>query len=110
MPDTEDRLTIDPLRRLLIAKAAARHTWYTPSRLVRRTWFQSSSGIRMTGRSRVMPAEVTAASTGPTSRSVRLYQSRTCSGSATSHWVAVIRVPNSPACLASCSAASALER
>lgn len=70
----------------------------------------SSSAIRASGRSRVMPAEVTTADSGPSSASAAVTNSLTCAASATSTRRWRTRAPAFSAVRAASSAASASER
>ena len=72
--ETEETVTIRPERRSIMAGRTARHSWNTPSRLVSITARQSASASRASGWSRVIPAQLTSASTGPRSCSVRWTQ------------------------------------
>ena len=95
-----------PRRRFSMPNMAARQAWNVPSTLVRSTAAQSSSAIIISDLSRVTPAEVTAASIGPSSSSTRRTKVLTAAESATSAWTARIRAPDSAA-VCSVSVASA---
>ena len=96
-PQTEEIVTIRPDRRSIMANTAARHRWNTPSRLVSITSRQSASSSRASGPSRVIPAQLTTACTGPNSSSVSRNQAVTSAASVTSTSVPVTRAPSSTA-------------
>jgi hypothetical protein len=96
-PHTEDTVTIRPERRCLMANTAARHRWNTPSRLVSITIRQSASSSCASGRSLVIPAQLTTACTGPSSASVSRNQDPTSAASVMSTSVPVTRTPSSKA-------------
>ena len=75
----------------------ARHRWNTPSRLVSITARQSASSSNASGWSRVIPAQLTTASTGPRSSSTRRAQAVTSAAAVTSAWTASTRAPSSEA-------------
>jgi hypothetical protein len=77
-------VTIRPERRAIMTNTAVRHRWNTPSRLVSITARQSASASRASGCSLVMPAQLTTASTGPSSSSVSRNQELTSAASVTS--------------------------
>ena len=68
-PATEETATIRPDCRSIIDGRTARHRWNTPSRLMSVTIRQSASASSASGRSRVIPAQLTTARTGPRSSS-----------------------------------------
>ena len=80
-----------------MANTAARHRWNTPSRLVSITIRQSASASRASGPSRVIPAQLTTACTGPSSSSVSRNQEVTSAASVMSTSVPVTRTPSSKA-------------
>jgi hypothetical protein len=84
--------TIRPLRCRSIPFAARLATRYEPVRFVSMTASQSSSVIRSTSVSRVMPAFATSTSTGPCAASISAKAPSTCSASVTSHFT-----PRNPA-------------
>jgi hypothetical protein len=96
-PDTEETVTMRPLRRSIMAGRTARHRWNTPSRLVSITVRQSASSSRASGRSRVIPAQLTTACTGPSSSSARRTQEMTSAARVRSAWTTSIRAPSSEA-------------
>jgi hypothetical protein len=96
-PHTEDTVTIRPERRCIMANTAARHRWNTPSRLVSITIRQSASSSCASGRSLVIPAQLTTACTGPSSASVSRNQDPTSAASVMSTSVPVTRTPSSKA-------------
>src|SRR6266540_4763922 len=77
--------TIRPLRSRSMPFAARLATRNDPVRLVSITLDQSSSVIRSSSVSRVMPALATSTSTGPCAASISANAASTCSGSVTSH-------------------------
>jgi len=96
-PDTEETVTIRPECRAIMAGRTARHRWNTPSRLVSITARQSASASSASGRSRVIPAQLTSACTGPSSSSVRRTQEVTSAARVRSAWTASTRAPSSEA-------------
>ena len=88
---------IRPDRRCIMANTAVRHKWNTPYRLVSMTVRQSASASRASGCSRVMPAQLTTACTGPNSSSVSRNQDPTSAASVMSTSVPVARTPSSKA-------------
>src|SRR4029077_5708815 len=96
-----DTFTIEPERRFIIPRAAARHVWNVPLRFVSITMRQSSSDIRAINPSRVTPALLTRMSSSPTAST----NAFACSGSETS--ASTARAPDS---LATSSASSFPER
>jgi hypothetical protein len=95
-PDTEDTATIRPERRFIMAGSTAWHRWNRPSRLVSVTARQSASSSWASGRSRLIPAQLTTASTGPRS-SACLTQEVTSAASVRSAWTGRTRAPTSAA-------------
>ena len=93
-PHTEDTVTIRPDRRSIMASTAVRHRWNTPSRLVSITVCQSAWSSRASDCSRVIPAQLTTACTGPSSISVSRNQELTSAASVMSTSVPVARTPN----------------
>ena len=77
--------TIRPLRSRSIPLAARLATRNEPVRLVSMTESQSSSDIRSSSVSRVMPALATSTSTGPCSAWIVSNAASTCSASVMSH-------------------------
>src|SRR5262245_38162377 len=65
-------LTIAPERRRIIPRAAARQVWKVPLRFVASTSRQSSSRMRASSPSRVIPAVLTRMARPPASRTRRL--------------------------------------
>jgi hypothetical protein len=96
-PDTEETATIRPDCRSIMAGSTARHRWNTPSRLVSITARQSASSSRVSGRSRVRPAQLTTACTGPSSSSARRAQAVTSAARVRSAWTTSTRAPSSEA-------------
>jgi len=96
-PHTEETVTIRPDRRSIMANTAARHRWNTPSRLVSITIRQSASSSCASEPSLVIPAQLTAACTGPRSSSVSRNQELTSAASVMSTSVPVTRTPSSKA-------------
>src|SRR5205823_5749538 len=84
MPTTLVMLTIRPQRRLIMPRAACFVTKNAPFKLMSRTVSQSSSPIRNSRLSRVVPALFTSTSTRPKSRSTAATTVSTCPASATS--------------------------
>jgi hypothetical protein len=88
MPTTDDISTTRPQRARIIPRAARFSSRKLPVRFVSRTASQSSSPIRNSSVSEVMPALATSTSTGPCSRSASEKAESTCSESVTSHFTA----------------------
>jgi hypothetical protein len=84
-----------PDRRFIMANMAARQMWNMPSRPVSSTARQSASSSRASGRSLVIPAQLTAACTGPSSSCARWNQEATSAASVTSTSTARTRPPSS---------------
>ena len=95
--DTEETVTILPACRSIMAGKTARHRWNTPSRLVSITARQSASSSSVRGWSRVIPAQLTTACTGPRSSSARRTQEITSAARVVSAWTASTRAPSSEA-------------
>jgi hypothetical protein len=96
---------IRPDRRSIMANTAARQRWNTPSRLVSITVRQSASASRTSGCSRVMPAQLTTACTGPSSSSASRNQEPTSAASVMSTSVPIARTPSSKASFSTARAA-----
>ena len=77
---------IRPNRPRIIGRAARLATRNDPVRLVAITASQSSSDIRISRVSRVMPALATSTSTGPSAASTWANAASTWPASVTSHW------------------------
>ena len=104
-PATEETATIRPDCRSIIDGRTARHRWNTPSRLMSVTTRQSASASSASGRSRVIPAQLTTARTGPRSSSARRTQEVTSAASVMSAWTASTRAPSSEAAFSASTAA-----
>jgi hypothetical protein len=104
-PDTDETVTIRPHCRSIMAGRTARHKWNTPSRLVSITARQSASVSSASGRSRVIPAQLTTACTGPSSSSARRAQAATWALTVMSAWTASTRAPSSQAAFSASTAA-----